>query len=143
MSFWILCTGASLGGFARAISTIPYLPSTFPKVDAQGCDRVISCKSLQRTRKREVACAWNNPASTAPFSCKGASEWERPSVAKFRNSWQWQTALSFLISECFAGASSQWLGNFRRVAMCYEHYLENFPGFVKLVCIVILLRHYC
>jgi len=27
---------------------------------------------------------------------KGASEWERPSGAKARNSWQWQTALVFL-----------------------------------------------
>jgi len=27
---------------------------------------------------------------------KGATEWERPSAAKVRNSWQWQTALVFL-----------------------------------------------
>jgi len=27
---------------------------------------------------------------------KGASEWERPSGAKARSSWQWQTALVFL-----------------------------------------------
>jgi transposase len=27
---------------------------------------------------------------------KGASKWERPSGAKVRNSWQWQTALVFL-----------------------------------------------
>jgi transposase len=35
-----------------------------------------------------------------------------------------------------------WLGNFKRVVMCYERYLENFLGFVQLGCIIILLRHY-
>jgi transposase len=35
-----------------------------------------------------------------------------------------------------------WLGNFRHLVVRYEHYLENFLGFVHLGCIVILLRRY-
>ena len=33
-----------------------------------------------------------------------------------------------------------WLGNFRRLVVRYEHKLENFVAFVKLGCIIILLR---
>ena len=33
-----------------------------------------------------------------------------------------------------------WLGNFRKVVVRYERHVENFAGFVKLGCIVILLR---
>ena len=33
-----------------------------------------------------------------------------------------------------------WLLNFRRLVTRYEHHAENFLGFVKLGCIVILLR---
>ena len=35
-----------------------------------------------------------------------------------------------------------WLGNFRRLVVRYEHKLENFVAFVKLGCIIILLRRY-
>ena len=35
-----------------------------------------------------------------------------------------------------------WLGNFRRLVVRYEHRLENFVAFVKLGCIIILLRKY-
>jgi transposase len=34
-----------------------------------------------------------------------------------------------------------WLGNFRRLVVRYERRVENYLGFVKLGCIVILLRH--
>ena len=33
-----------------------------------------------------------------------------------------------------------WLGNFRRLVTRYEHKLENYLAFVKLGCIIILLR---
>jgi transposase len=33
-----------------------------------------------------------------------------------------------------------WLGNFRKVVVLYERHEYNFAGFVKLGCIVILLR---
>jgi transposase len=33
-----------------------------------------------------------------------------------------------------------WLGNFRRLVVRYERRVENYLGFVKLGCIVILLR---
>ena len=33
-----------------------------------------------------------------------------------------------------------WLGNFRKVVVRYERHAENYTGFVKLGCIVILLR---
>ena len=33
-----------------------------------------------------------------------------------------------------------WLGNYRRLVVRYEHKLENFVAFVKLGCIMILLR---
>ena len=35
-----------------------------------------------------------------------------------------------------------WLGNFRRLVVRYEHKLDNFRAFVKLGCIIILLRRY-
>ena len=35
-----------------------------------------------------------------------------------------------------------WLGNFRRLVVRYEHKIENFLAFVKLGCIIILLRKY-
>ena len=35
-----------------------------------------------------------------------------------------------------------WLGNFRRLVVRYEHKLENYLAFVKLGCIIILLRTY-
>ena len=34
-----------------------------------------------------------------------------------------------------------WLSNFRRLVVRYERRAENYLGFVKLGCIVILLRH--
>lgn len=34
-----------------------------------------------------------------------------------------------------------WLGNFRKVVVRYERHAANFAGFVKLGCIVILLRN--
>jgi transposase len=34
-----------------------------------------------------------------------------------------------------------WLSNFRRLVVRYERRVENYLGFVKLGCIVILLRH--
>src|SRR5688572_19018927 len=34
-----------------------------------------------------------------------------------------------------------WLGNFRRLVTRYERWTENYLGFVKLGCIVILLRY--
>jgi len=33
-----------------------------------------------------------------------------------------------------------WLGNFRRRVVRYDHPVENYSGFVHLVCILILLR---
>ena len=33
-----------------------------------------------------------------------------------------------------------WLGNFRRLVVRYERYVENYTGFVHLGCILILLR---
>ena len=33
-----------------------------------------------------------------------------------------------------------WLGNFRRLVVRYEHKLDNYKAFVKLGCIIILLR---
>lgn len=35
-----------------------------------------------------------------------------------------------------------WLGNFRRLVVRYEHKLENYLAFVKLGCIIVLLRTY-
>lgn len=35
-----------------------------------------------------------------------------------------------------------WLGNFRRLVVRYEHKLENYLAFVKLGCIIVLLRAY-
>ena len=34
-----------------------------------------------------------------------------------------------------------WLGNYCRLVVRYERHADNFPGFVQLACIVILLRH--
>lgn len=35
-----------------------------------------------------------------------------------------------------------WLHNFRKIVVRYERHDHNFAGFVKLACIVILLRAY-
>lgn len=34
-----------------------------------------------------------------------------------------------------------WLQNWRRVLVRHDYYLENYTGFVKLACLLILLRH--
>ena len=34
-----------------------------------------------------------------------------------------------------------WLGNYRRLVVRYERHADNFLGFVRLACILILLRH--
>ncbi len=34
-----------------------------------------------------------------------------------------------------------WLGNFRRLVGRYERHAENYLGFVRLACMVILLRY--
>jgi transposase len=34
-----------------------------------------------------------------------------------------------------------WLGNFRRLVVRYERRAENYLGFVRLACMVILLRY--
>ena len=34
-----------------------------------------------------------------------------------------------------------WLGNFRRLVVRYEHHADNFLGFIRLGCIIILLRY--
>jgi transposase len=34
-----------------------------------------------------------------------------------------------------------WLGNFRRLVVRYERRAKNYPGFVHLGCVVILLRY--
>ncbi len=34
-----------------------------------------------------------------------------------------------------------WLGNYRRLVVRYERHADNFLGFVRLGCILILLRH--
>jgi transposase len=34
-----------------------------------------------------------------------------------------------------------WLGNFRRLVVRYEYHADNFLGFIRLGCIIILLRH--
>ena len=46
-------------------------------------------------------------------------------------------SLIFTIERLFA-----WLQNFRRIVVRYEHYAENYLGFVKLSCLLILLRAY-
>ena len=35
-----------------------------------------------------------------------------------------------------------WLYNFRRLAVRYEYYAENFLGLLQLACIIILLRYF-
>ena len=35
-----------------------------------------------------------------------------------------------------------WIQNFRRCVIRWEYYAENFLGFLKLACIIILLRHF-
>ena len=34
-----------------------------------------------------------------------------------------------------------WLGNFRRLVVRYERRAQNYLGFVRLACTIILLRH--
>jgi len=34
-----------------------------------------------------------------------------------------------------------WLGNFRRLVVRYERRAENYLGFVRLACVVILMRY--
>jgi len=47
-----------------------------------------------------------------------------------RYKWRWK------IERLFA-----WLGNFRRLVVRYERKVENYLGFARLGCIVILLRY--
>jgi len=36
-----------------------------------------------------------------------------------------------------------WLGNYRRLVVRYARQAENYPGFVQLGCVMILLRVLC
>ena len=49
-------------------------------------------------------------------------------LRRYRNRWK--------VERLFA-----WLQNYRRLAMRYEYYLENFTGMLHLACALILLRH--
>jgi transposase len=53
---------------------------------------------------------------------------ERRKLRRYRRRWK--------IERLFA-----WLGNFQRLVVCYERWAENYLGFVKLGCVVILLRY--
>jgi hypothetical protein len=35
-----------------------------------------------------------------------------------------------------------WLHNYRRLVVRYEHYVENFQGFVQLGCMMILIKQF-
>jgi len=35
-----------------------------------------------------------------------------------------------------------WLQNFRRILVRFDHFVENYIGFIHLGCLVILLRNY-
>lgn len=56
--------------------------------------------------------------------------WERPSGARARSSRRWKIERLFT-----------WLGNFQLLVVRYERKADNYFDFVRLGCIVILLRH--
>ena len=59
-------------------------------------------------------------------------------IAKMRGKWRLRRyKRRWKVERLFA-----WLGNFRRLVVRYEHKIENFLAFVKLGCIIILLRKY-
>lgn len=35
-----------------------------------------------------------------------------------------------------------WIQNFRRYLTRYEYHLENFAGFIKLACVIILIKQF-
>jgi hypothetical protein len=82
---------------AGAISTIPNLPPSFPEVGRRRGDGVNPPRTGPRpqgTRRpgpQRMLHRWHLCGSK-----KGGQGWERPSGAKVRRSWQWQTALVFL-----------------------------------------------
>src|SRR5262245_13308692 len=86
-----------MGRLARAISPVPDLPSQIPAVGPR--NRITKCAGSLAEDLRERGeldlseCFIDGMFVVAK---KGASEWERPSGAKVRSSWRWQTALVFL-----------------------------------------------
>jgi transposase len=50
-------------------------------------------------------------------------------LRRYKNRWR--------IERLFA-----WLQSFRRLVTRYEYHLDNFFGFARLACIIILLRHF-
>jgi hypothetical protein len=83
--------------FARPISTIPDVPQAFPNGVKDG-----TLKSILETLAEDLRTRGELDLSecfidgTFVSAKKGASESERPSGAKVRKSWQWQSALVFL-----------------------------------------------
>ena len=95
--FWILRTGAAWADLPKRFPSYQTCHRRFQEWVASGALRAVLEALAEDLRSRgELDLSECFIDGTFVVAKKGASQWERPSGAKVRKSWQWQTALVFL-----------------------------------------------
>jgi transposase len=82
---------------------------------------------LRPTRRVPPGGRHRDDRSTSQRATEGADP-RRAEARRYKKRWK--------VERLFA-----WLGNFRRLVVRYERRVENYLGFVRLACMVILLRY--
>jgi transposase len=95
--FWILRTGAAWADLPKRFPSHQTCHRRFQEWVASGALRAVLEALAEDLRSRgglDLSECFID--GTFVVAKKGASQWERPSGAKVRNSWRWQTAVVFL-----------------------------------------------
>lgn len=95
--FWILRTGAAWADLPKRFPSYQTCHRRFQEWVASGALRAVLEALAEDLRSRgELDLSECFIDGTFVVAKKGASQWERPSGAKVRSSWRWQTATVFL-----------------------------------------------
>lgn len=95
--FWILRTGAAWADLPKRFPSYQTCHRRFQEWVASGALRTVLEALAEDLRSRgglDLSECFID--GTFVVAKKGASQWERPSGAKVRSSWRWQTAMVFL-----------------------------------------------
>ena len=95
--FWILRTGAAWADLPKRFPSYQTCHRRFQEWVAAGTLRAVLealAEDLRRRGGLDLSECFID--GTFVVAKKGAAQWERPSAAKVRSSWRWQTAMVFL-----------------------------------------------
>ncbi len=95
--FWILRTGAAWADLPERFPSYQTCHRRFQEWVTSGTLRAVLEALAEDLRSRgQIDLSECFIDGTFVVAKKGASQWEKPSGAKVRSSWQWQTAMVFL-----------------------------------------------